>query len=213
MSKHPASASRRGGVYYTEYDTGLIGALAIASDGEAIVGCWFENDRYFGIGVDGSAERRDDLPVFDQVREWLDRYFAGAVPDPRELPLAARATPFQLLVREAMLDIPYGQTTTYGDIAERIAAQTGRRQSARAVGGAVGHNPLCLFVPCHRVVGANGSLTGFGGGLDMKVKLLQHERAMRDDFFCPKKGTALEGIEGASQAWYRKKGETPQTVG
>ena len=192
--------------YCTEYETGLIGALTLASDGEAITGCWFNNDRYFGIGVDESAgdiERKDDLPVFDQARDWLDRYFAGEAPDPRELPLGARATEFQMRVREAMLDIPYGKTTTYGAIAERIAKETGRRQSARAVGGAVGHNPLCLIVPCHRVVGANGSLTGFGGGLDMKVKLLEHERAMQSTFFHPKKGTALEGAEGASEAWAR----------
>ncbi len=120
------------------------------------------------------------MPVFGRARAWLDRYFAGDAPDPRELPLAARATDFQMRVREAMLDIPYGQTTTYGAIARRLERETGRRQSARAVGGAAGRNPLCLIVPCHRVVGANGSLTGFGGGIDMKVKLLEHERAMKD---------------------------------
>ena len=186
---------------FTEYETPLIGTLTIASDGTGITGCWFDNDRYFGYGVTGAFERRDDLPVFDQVHDWLDRYFAGAAPDPRELPLAARATAFQMRVREAMLDIPYGQTTTYGTIAKRIERETGKRQSARAVGGAVGHNPLCLIVPCHRVVGANGNLTGFGGGLDTKVKLLEHERAMQDAFFRPKRGTALEGVDGASGAW------------
>ena len=149
-------------------------------------------------------ERLDDLPVFEQARNWLDRYFAGDAPDPRELPLAARATAFQLRVREAMLDIPYGQTTTYGAIAKRIEAETGKRQSARAVGGAVGHNPLCLIVPCHRVVGSNGNLTGFGGGMDTKVKLLTHEQAMRDTFKRPKKGTALEGIDGAARAYFDK---------
>ena len=184
------------------YETPIIGALTLASDGEAIVGCWFENDRYFGCGVEGPAEWRDDLPVFGQARDWLDRYFAGAAPDPRELPLAARATAFQMRVREAMLDIPYGQTTTYGAIAKRIEAETGRRQSARAVGGAVGHNPLCLIVPCHRVVGANGNLTGFGGGIDTKIKLLEHERAMKDTFKRPKTGTALVGIEGADRAFF-----------
>ena len=95
-------------VYCTQYQSDLTGPLTIASDGEAIVGCWFENDRYFGYGVKGSMAPRDNLPVFAQVRDWLDRYFAGEKPDPRELPLLARATPFQLLVRESMLDIPYG---------------------------------------------------------------------------------------------------------
>ena len=179
-------------VYCTEYQSDLIGPLTIASDGEAIVGCWFENDRYFGYGVKGSMAQRDNLPVFAQVRDWLNRYFAGGKPNPRELPLSAQATPFQLLVRESMLDIPYGQTTTYGAIAKRIEVQTGKRQSARAVGGAVGRNPLCVIAPCHRVVGSNGSLTGFGGGIDMKVKLLEHEGVDMSSLYRPKRGTALD---------------------
>ena len=191
--------------YFMQYETELIGALTLASDGESITGCWFDNDRYFGYGVEGEIEHRDDLAVFEQAREWLDRYFAGSAPNPRELPLDAIATKFQLRVREAMLDIPYGQTTTYGEIALRIERETGRRQSARAVGGAVGHNPLCLIVPCHRVVGANGNLTGFGGGIRMKVKLLEHEHAMRDTFTLPKKGTALEGLPNASGAFFDTK--------
>lgn len=185
---------------YMEYETGLIGSLFVASDGAGIAGCWFDNDRYFGYGVEGELVRSDADPVLAQAREWLDRYFAGEAPDPRELPLTARATEFQMRVREAMLDIPYGQTTTYGAIAKRIEQQTGRRQSARAVGGAVGHNPLCLIVPCHRVVGAAGNLTGFGGGIDTKVALLEHEHAMRDSFKRPKKGTALAGLPGAANA-------------
>ena len=178
--------------FRTEYESNLIGLITLASDGEAIVGCWFGNDRYFGYGVKGEMEPKDDLPVFDQARGWLDRYFAGKAPDPRELPLSARATPFQLLVREALLDIPYGATTTYGDIANRIASETGKRSSARAVGGAVGHNPLCIIAPCHRVVGADGSLTGFGGGIDMKVKLLEHEGVDLSRFYRPKRGTAID---------------------
>ena len=187
--------------YFTEYETPIIGALTLASDGTGLTGCWFENDRYFGYGVDGKVERRDDLPFFGQVRAWLDRYFAGDQPDPRELPLAARATPFQALVREAMLSIPYGHTTTYGAIAKWLEVQTGKRQSARAVGGAVGRNPLCLIVPCHRVVGSNGSLTGFGGGIDMKIALLEHERALQENFSRPTRGTALEGIADAARHW------------
>ena len=183
--------------YSTEYESELIGPLTIASDGEAIVGCWFGNDRYFGYGVDSPMDRNDDLSVFSQARAWLDRYFAGEAPDPHELPLSARATPFQMRVREAMLDIPYGTTTTYGAIANRIASETGKRTSARAVGGAVGHNPLCIFAPCHRVVGANGSLTGFGGGIDMKVKLLEHEGIDLSHFYRPKHGTAIDPADWA----------------
>jgi len=187
--------------YYTEYQTGLIGSLLLASDGTGITGCWFENSRYFGRGVEGSVVRRDDLPVFDLARSWFDRYFAGEKPSPLELPLTAPDTPFRLLVREAMLQIPYGQTTTYGAIAAYVEQRTGKRSSARAVGGAVGHNPLCIVVPCHRVVGANASLTGFGGGLDTKVKLLEHERAGVERFSRPAKGTALEGVASAADAW------------
>ena len=183
---------------YTRYETPLIGTLTIASDGAGITGCWFDNDRYFGYGVEGDLRRDDDLAVFAQVRDWFDRYFAGDAPDPRELHLTAGATPFQMRVREAMLDIPYGETTTYGAIAGRIESETGKRQSARAVGGAVGHNQLCIIVPCHRVVGSNGNLTGFGGGIDTKVRLLEHERAMRDSFRIPTKGTALAGIPNAA---------------
>ena len=187
---------------YMQYETPLIGTLTVASDGEAISGCWFDNDRYFGYGVDEHMELNEDDPVLVQAREWLDRYFAGEAPDPRELPLAARATDFQLRVREAMLDIPYGQTTTYGAIAKRLEAETGKRQSARAVGGAVGHNPLCLIVPCHRVVGSNDNLTGFGGGIDMKIALLEHEGAMKPTFKRPTKGTALVGTPGAARLYF-----------
>ena len=185
--------------YFTEYRTPIIGTLTLASDGSGLIGCWFDNARFFGYGVEGTMERKDDLVVFDQARAWLDRYFAGQAPNPRELPLTARATEFQLRVREAMLDIPYGQTTTYGAIAKRLEAETGKRQSAQAVGGAVGHNPIGLIVPCHRVMGANGNLTGFGGGIDTKIALLEHERAMKDSFTRPKKGTALTGIPNASR--------------
>lgn len=191
-------------MFFTEYPTPIIGTLTLASDGEGLAGCWFDNDRYFGYGVDKDMVRKDDLAVFDQARYWLDRYFAGEAPNPRDLPLTARATEFQMRVREAMLDIPYGETTTYGAIAKRIEAETGKRQSARAVGGAVGHNPLCLIVPCHRVVGANGNLTGFGGGIDMKVTLLEHENAMRTEFKRPTKGTALQGTPNASLQYFEK---------
>lgn len=177
--------------YFTECPTDLVGMLTLTSDGTSLTGCWFENDKHLGYGIGDSVGRSDDLPIFDQARSWLSRYLAGEAPDPRELPLGAYATPFQALVREAMLDIPYGETTTYGAIARHIEGETGRRQSARAVGGAVGRNPLCVIVPCHRVVGSDGSLTGFGGGIERKVRLLQHEGALRDTFWVPRKGTAL----------------------
>ena len=178
-------------IYRTDYDTGLIGTLVLASDGVTLVGCWFENDRFFGYGVDGEMVVEDDLPVFDQARAWLDRYFSGQRPDPHELPLNPGGTAFQHRVWKILADIPYGQTVTYGDIARQMEAESGKKMSAQAVGGAVGHNPLCVIVPCHRVVGTKGNLTGFGGGIDTKVKLLEHEQADMDGFYVPKKGTAL----------------------
>lgn len=200
-------------MYMTQYETGLIGTLTLVSDGTSLTGCWFDNSRYLALmnsmkANDTNATSapaslpilRDDLPVFDLTRAWLDRYFAAEtpgvpdempdempdkMPDPRELPLGTCATPFQARVRQAMLDIPYGSTTTYGQIAKRIERETGKRQSAQAVGGAVGRNPLCVIVPCHRVVGADGNLTGFGGGIDKKIALLKHEHAMQPDFYRP----------------------------
>ena len=161
---------------YTTYETGLVGTLTLTSVGELLDGCWFEVAwPRVAQGCRESLERRDDLPVFAQAAAWLDRYFAGDAGDPCELPLGGELTEFQRLVRDELLGIPYGRTTTYGDIAARIARRTGRRQSARAVGGAVGRNPLGVIVPCHRVVGADGSLTGFGGGMPAKVALLRHE--------------------------------------
>ncbi len=167
---------------YATYETSLVGTLMLTSACELLDGCWFEAAwprvaRGFRepSGCHEPPQRRDDLPAFARATAWLDRYFAGDACDPRDLPLGGELTEFQRLVRDELLDIPYGSTTTYGDIAARIAKRTGRRQSARAVGGAVGRNPLGVIVPCHRVVGADGSLTGFGGGMPAKVALLRHE--------------------------------------
>ena len=146
-------------VFSTLYGSPL-GEMLLSSDGEALTGAWFLGQRYFPAAP---MERRDDLPVFAAARAWLDAYFAGTKPDPRGLPLAPAGSDFQKLVWALLLDIPYGETTTYG---------------ALAVGGAVGHNPLSVIVPCHRVVGADGSLTGYAGGLAVKSWLLQHEGAL-----------------------------------
>ena len=157
-------------MYHTVYDTDLLGPLTLVSDGRALTQCH--------IGACEAGERNDNLPVFVAARAWLDAYFAGERPDPRELAFTPAATAFQARVREAMLDIPYGETTTYGAIARRIEAETGRRSAAQAVGGAVGRNPLPIIVPCHRVVGADGALVGYSGGegVTTKVKLLEWEK-------------------------------------
>lgn len=175
------SASRKdagsgaGATYVTTFETGMIGTLTLASDGERILHCWFEHDRNWDADAAKTYVRKDDLPVFDIARRWLRGCFAGERPDPGELPLGLVGTPFRMVVWEQLLRIPYGRTVTYGELAERVESQTGRRTSARAVGGAVGHNPICVMVPCHRVVGSGGSLTGFAGGIEVKARLLAFE--------------------------------------
>lgn len=162
----------------------------LACDEIGLTGLWFDGEKYYADHLDPEHEERD-TPVFEQVKQWLTIYFSGREPDFMP-PIHMIGTPFQLSVWEILRKIPYGETVTYGDIAKEIAVQKGlSRMSAQAVGGAVGHNEISVIVPCHRVVGTNGSLTGYAGGIDKKVKLLTLEKAYRDNFFIPKKGTAL----------------------
>lgn len=159
----------------TEYAS-PVGRVVLASDGEALTGLWLEGQKYFQETLPEQPSRRDDLPLFRQAKEWLDRYFAGERPSPNELRLAPAGGTFRREVWECLLEIPYGEVTTYGAIAKRIAARRGRcSMSAQAVGGAVGHNPISIIIPCHRVVGSNGSLTGYAGGIDKKIRLLEAE--------------------------------------
>ena len=178
-------------IFMTTYRRDALGELTIASDGEAIVGLWMEGQKYFGSGLPQPFERRDDLPVFEQARGWLDRYFAGGRPDPLELPLAPRGTAFQRRVWGILAQIPYGSLRTYADIADQIAREDGTRCSARAVGAANGKNPLRIILPCHRVVGAHGSLTGYAGGIERKLWLLRHEGVDVGRLTVPRRGTAL----------------------
>ncbi|MBQ8237348.1 MAG: methylated-DNA--[Oscillospiraceae bacterium] len=147
--------------YITRYPS-PVGMLTITSDGEAITGLW----------MDGSGEIRDDLPVLVAARNWLDRYFRGERPAPKELPLSPAGTDFQKQVWGRLLEVPYGETRSYGDIARAI----GKPRACQAVGQAVGRNRIAIIIPCHRIIGADGSLTGFAGGLNMKRKLLNHEQ-------------------------------------
>ncbi len=153
-----------------------VGRMLLASDGRALTGAWFLGQKYFPAAPmteDGS------LPVFARTAAWLDGYFAGEEPDPRALPLAPAGSDFRQLVWELLLTIPYGETATYGALADKAARRLGRyTMSAQAVGGAVGHNPISVIVPCHRVVGADGSLTGYAAGIAVKSWLLQHEGAL-----------------------------------
>lgn len=175
--------------YYKKLASPL-GEITLRSDGESLTGLWFADDKHYGAkDIDG--EVLADLDVFMQAEAWLAEYFAGREPKV-SVPLKLQGSEFQMQVWRLLQDIPYGRLVTYGDIAKKIAAQKGvARMSAQAVGGAVGHNPLCIIVPCHRVVGANGSLTGYGGGMWRKVRLLELEKVDMSKLTVPTKGTAL----------------------
>lgn len=154
-----------------EYLTRLaspVGELTLASDGEALMGLWIAGQKYHSAGL-GPEATEADLPVFGAAAAWLERYFSGERPEPRELPLAPRGSDFRRSVWRLLLEIPSGEVRSYGEIARSLGA------SARAVGGAVGHNHISIIIPCHRVVGSDGSLTGYAAGLDVKLQLLRRE--------------------------------------
>lgn len=177
---------------YTAHYNSPIGKLLLAEKDNSLVGVWIEGQKYF-LGTLRDEMREDnDSSVLLQAKKWLDRYFAGGKPSIGELPLAPAGSEFRKEVWKILCEIPYGEVTTYGEISKKLASRRGlNRMSAQAVGGAVGHNPLSIIVPCHRVVGANGSLTGYAGGLQKKIKLLTHEGVDIEQFFVPAKGTAL----------------------
>ena len=160
--------------YIHHYDSPL-GGITLACDGEALTGLWFDGQRYFGETLDPMHEEAL-LPVLGEAVRWLDLYFGGRAPG--FLPkLRLRATPFRITVWEILLAVPYGKTATYKEIAERTAKRLCLPgMSAQAVGGAVSHNPVSLIIPCHRVVGADGSLTGYAGGMERKRQLLEMEK-------------------------------------
>lgn len=157
-----------------------VGMLTAASDGQSVTGLWLEGQKYYAFTLDGAAEERE-VPVFGEVKRWLDLYFAGKRPDFCP-PLAPKGSEFRQRVWKLLLSIPYGQVTTYGEIARRLESDRGgKKTSARAVGNAVGHNPISILIPCHRVVGADGSLTGYAGGVDKKIQLLKLEGVSLDE--------------------------------
>ena len=181
-----------GEMYYFTTCTSPVGMITLACYDGRLVGLWTEGQKYHGDTVPEAMVEKGDVPVFDAAKEWLWRYFAGEKPAAAELPLAPIGGEFRRAVWRILREIPYGGVVTYGFIARKIAAEMDRKSmSSQAVGGAVGHNPISIIIPCHRVVGSNGSLTGFAGGIDMKVKLLEFEGVDMQGFFIPKKGTAL----------------------
>lgn len=184
-----------------EYES-PVGRMVLVASQRGLVGAWFEGQKYFMRGVAGevrpertavrlgsgvvaqqsgprlaSAVVRPECEVLRLAGEWLEQYFSGQTPTV-QVPLAPRGTEFQKLVWGLLRQIPYGQTATYGDLARQVAAQLGRAaMSAQAVGGAVGRNPISLLIPCHRVLGGHGELTGYAGGIERKKWLLTHEQA------------------------------------
>ena len=175
---------------YTFHYASPLGGLTLAATERALTGLWFDGQKYFAAGLDPAAETRP-LPIFDEAARWLDAYFAGREPGFTP-PLAPRGTDFQKAVWNLLLKIPYGETTTYGALARELAAKRGLSHfSAQAVGGAVGRNPISLIIPCHRVVGSSGSLTGYAGGVERKLRLLTLEGVDAARFTVPKRGTAL----------------------
>lgn len=175
--------------YIYHYNSPL-GSITLSSDGKSLCGLWFDGQKYFASTLENKYQEKN-LQIFRQTAEWLDIYFDGKVPTFTPA-LNLRTTGFRKSVWEILLTIPYGKTLTYGEIASRLAIKYGKeRMSAQAVGGAVGHNAISLIIPCHRVIGADGNLTGYAGGIDKKLWLLKHEKADVSGLFIPKIGTAL----------------------
>ncbi len=170
-------------VYVSKYNSRL-GKIFIASDGNFLTGLWFNGQKYFADNLPEEFEYKE-LEIFNLTKKWLDEYFSGEKPNFIPPISMENISSFRKRVLEIMLEIPYGQTSTYGKIAKQIENETGKRASAQAVGGAVGRNSISLIIPCHRVVGTNGSLTGYAGGIDKKIELLKIECVDVNKFTLP----------------------------
>ena len=191
---------------YTAAYQSSVGDVLLAADETGLTGLWFEGEKFYALSLDPEHEERE-TPIFAITRRWLDIYFSGHEPDFMP-PVHMIGFEFRRCVWELLLQIPYGTTVTYGDLARQVARRRGLRRprpapptacadirrrpwAAQAVGGAVGHNEISIIVPCHRVAGTNGSLTGYAGGVDKKRRLLELEGVDMEKFFVPARGTAL----------------------
>lgn len=162
-------------MHYTAHYDSPLGGITMSSDDAALTGLWFDEQKHFASTLPSEHSDRPDHPVFEATRRWLDTYFSGRIPQEAP-PLALHGSAFQRRVWRILLTIPYGKTMSYGEIARQIAEDTGApTMSAQAVGGAVGRNPISLIVPCHRVIGSNGQLTGYAGGIERKQWMLEME--------------------------------------
>lgn len=178
-------------IYTTKYKS-PVGDILLASKNDKLIGLWIEGQKYYLSNFNEEIKRFDNDRILIKTKNWLDRYFNKEKPNIKELILNPIGSEFRQLVWKILCDIPYGKVVTYNDIAKQIAKKKGiKRMSAQAVGGAVGHNPISIIIPCHRVVGTNGSLTGYAGGIEKKIYLLKHEQVDMKRLFIPKIGTAL----------------------
>lgn len=163
-------------MFYTNYKSPL-GKIIIIGNSQNICGVYFEGQKYFLYKIREDLIENNDLEIFKLTKHWLDRYFKKENPKISEIPIAPIGTNFQKLIWEILCKIPYGETSSYGEIAKKAAKILNKEKiSAQAVGGAIGHNPISIIIPCHRVIGANGNLTGYAGGIDRKIKLLELEK-------------------------------------
>lgn len=179
-------------IYYSSNYQSPFGSITLISDGNNLVNLFIEHQKYSENILSSDFVRQENHPVFNTTKKWLDNYFEGTNPPVDHLPLSPVGSDFRQVVWKLVREIPYGQVTAYGEIARQIAQARGiKAMSSQAVGGAIGHNPISIIIPCHRVVGANGNLIGYGGGIEMKIKLLKHEGLDMSGFYAPQKGTAL----------------------
>lgn len=164
------------GIYYYYIYNSPVGKLTIASNEKNVVGLWLDGQKYYMEVLEDKEYQEKETKVIKLAEKWLDKYFNNEKPEIDELPIEFIGSDFRKQIWKILSKIPYGKVITYGDIAKQIAKRKGiRTMSAQAVGGAIAHNPISVIVPCHRVVGANGSLTGYSGGVKVKIKLLEFE--------------------------------------
>ena len=175
-------------MYYSTTCPSPLGMITLACHDGKLAGLWLEGQKYYGNSIPEKMIEKNDIPILGMTKKWLETYFAGGNPAISDLSLAPAGSEFRQGVWSILCDIPYGEVTTYGDIARQMAVKMGKsRMSSQAVGGAVGHNPISIIIPCHRVVGADGSLTGYAGGIAAKIKLLEREGVDTSRFFMPGK--------------------------
>ena len=162
-------------IYYKEYAS-HIGKLTLVSDGTYLIGLYIDGQKYFCENIKEEMQRKDNLIIFKNTEDWLDKYFTGLKPNIKNLKLKPQGSDFRVMVWHILESIPYGEVITYGEIAKIIGK---KKMSPQAIGGAVSHNPISIIIPCHRVVGVNNALVGYAGGLDIKKKLLDFEKSTK----------------------------------